>query len=444
MSRIKYSLVGFLLLAGCSDVNGGKERLPGERISAYSVTSPIIADLSISAKKYTAPEATSTTWSTSKYPLETLGKNLSLPKGDLRSVKKHGLTSSKYATITNPVISENAIFTLDNAGYIQAINTNTSKQIWQNNDLIKDKTIAKLRDKSKLLFGGILLHQNRLFVSAGFKGIVAIDAISGKTIWVKELSTMVRGVPMHLGNKIIVQAANNNIFALDAANGEVIWSYWGVKSADVIPLDPPVLAADKNIVVSQQAGNALHGINATTGEIVWESSFYEGYEDGIELFMVNSSQVQLVSLNGLIYALHPAGRAIAINSQTGSLVWSQDLNAAQSFWLSGDLIFVATKDNNLIAVDRHNGKIKWVSQLPSTPAKKAKKEFTWLTQPIVADGDVLLTSTDGQIHKFNYNDGTYLGAIKVTDAATAPPIIANNSLFIINHNGIEQISTKHR
>gem|GEM_PF-4527658 len=443
MNHLKHTLIiASLFLCSCSDMGAKKEPLKGDRISAYAAAPNVIPDASITTKQYLIPGAAPTSWSASKYPSEAMGKNLELSTEALKKVREFKLSTSRYSNVTIPVIANNTMFMVDNSGWIQAIDLSAGKTVWQNNDLLKNPALTKLLDRKKMVFGGILHHEGKLFVSAGFKGLMAIDSASGKTVWHKELSTMVRGVPVYANGKILVQAANNNVFALDAEKGDLAWSYWGVKGSEITPLDPPVMAVYKDVVVSAQTGNALHGIHINSGELAWDSLFYEAYEETAGLFTVSANQVQVTSFDGLIYANHPAGRMMAVNPADGHVVWKQDIDSGQPFWIAGDLIFTTTKAENLTALDRHNGKVKWSTALSSFAPKnkKGKQSAIWMQQPIIAGGEILLASSDGALHRFDYNDGHHLGAMIVSDSISSAPIVANSQLFIPSKSGIVQLT----
>jgi outer membrane protein assembly factor BamB len=442
MTYLKYTaFLMIIALTSCSDFGANKEKLKGERISAYAIKPSINID--VSTKKYKTPAAISVNWSTSKYPDGAFGNNLSLPLEQLNQIHSYRISSSKYTGSNNPLISDNKIVIFDNSGEISAADFSTGKTLWKNKDLIKDPTLSKLITKKKVLYGGMIQHEGKIFLTGGFKGVLAIDLSTGRTLWCKEISTMTRGVPQYKNGAILVQATNSNIYALDAITGKLLWSYLGMKASEVIPLDPPTIAVEKNLVASIQGGNSILSLDIKSGEPLWEVSFYEGYEENSISDSINRLQPHISKYNGTIYAIHPNGRLLAISPEDGAIIWKHDLNSGNDFWIAGDLLFIASLDNNLIAIDRHDGKVKWVANISSIlpKAEPGKTAVNWIYQPIVANGEVLLASTNGQIHRFNYVTGQHIGMTKLAKSLQKPVIIAKNQLFIIGKNAIEQYST---
>ena len=88
-------------------------------------------------------------------------------------------------------------------------------------------------------------------------------------------------------------------------------------------------------------------------------------------------------------------------------------------------------------MDKYSGDIVWSVQLPSflkiNPRKS--KEVVAHFGPIVANGRVILASSDKKIRVFNPIDGSLIDDVTVPSGATSNPVIADNVLYFVSQDG---------
>lgn len=432
-----------LLLSGCSGLDKEKEKLTGDRMPAYAISQAVYVDASTQKKEYKQSQSLKTTWSSSKYPQEAIGNPLSLNVNSLKATKIYNLSVDRYTPITTPITSQKHLFILSNNGVLEAIDLKSNKKVWVNKDIIKHPALSKFISSDKAVFGGMLYHEGFIILTCGMKAIVALDAETGKLKWSKALSTILRGVPTVSNKKIFVQGINNNVYAFNLETGELIWSYLGSKGSEIGALDTTVIAASGSNIASSQAGNEIHGLDKETGSAIWRYSFYDLYAGNADLLLAPKNQIQIAAQKNLIYAVHPSGKAVALQND-GALVWELNLSSAAHFWISDDLVFFLTNDENAIAVDAKTGKVKWAQSLSTfiTSKKKKDQRTTYIDQPFVINESVLIFSSDGLAHQLDYSTGKYLGAIKLAKSISNPVIISNGELFLTGKGGLIRMTSK--
>ncbi len=431
-----------LLLSGCSAMDKQKEKLPGQRIPAYAVSQSVQVDNEIHRMEYKQSEPLMTTWSSSKYPKEAFGHDIFLKLDSLKAKKIYNLNVDRYAPVTTPITSEKYLFILSNNGVLEAIDLKSNKKVWLNKDLIKNPSLSKLISSDKTVFGGMLYHNGSIILTCGMKAVISLDAETGKLKWSKEVSTILRSVPTVSENKVFVQGVNNNVYAIDLDTGELIWSYLGSKGSEIGPLDPAVLAVSGSHIVSSQAGNEIHGLDKETGAEVWRYVFYDLYSGNAELLLAPKNNIQIAAQGNMIYAVHPNGKAIALQAD-GSLIWELNLSSASHFWISDGLIFFLTKDENAVAVDAKTGKVKWAQSLTQfiTINKKGQRP-AYIDQPIVINQAVIVFSSNGLAHKLDFNTGKYLGVTTISKSISNPVIVSNGDLFIADKRGLTRMMSE--
>ncbi len=87
----------------------------------------------------------------------------------------------------------------------------------------------------------------------------------------------------------------------------------------------------------------------------------------------------------MVFAISHSGTMVAINLDSGQRVWSRDIGGIQTPWVAGDFLYVLTTENMILCLQRKDGRVKWVHQLPRWEDPDDKDE------PIVWSGPVLVS-----------------------------------------------------
>jgi outer membrane protein assembly factor BamB len=94
-----------------------------------------------------------------------------------------------------------------------------------------------------------------------------------------------------------------------------------------------------------------------------------------------------------------------------------------------------TSDAKLMAIARNDGKIRWITQLPDFRKEKSKTGPINYAGPILAGGRLILTATNGAIIFANPDTGAIEGQTSVKSSISLPPVVANNSLYVLDDDG---------
>ena len=135
---------------------------------------------------------------------------------------------------------------------------------------------------------------------------------------------------------------------------------------------------------------------------------------------------------GLIIAISFSGKLVAIDERTGVRVWQREIGGTNTPWVAGNHLFVLSSDNQLVALGRKTGAIRWVKNLKSS----RDGESVFYTGPILAGGRLILINTEGLVIEVNPENGEKLAQWNTNERVTLPPIIANKVLYILSDDGI--------
>ena len=64
---------------------------------------------------------------------------------------------------------------------------------------------------------------------------------------------------------------------------------------------------------------------------------------------------------------------VALELNTGQRLWELNIAGISTPWVAGDWMFVVTDDAKLLCVQRQNGHIRWINQLPQFEHPKAQE-----------------------------------------------------------------------
>ncbi|WP_367670748.1 PQQ-binding-like beta-propeller repeat protein [Sodalis-like secondary symbiont of Drepanosiphum platanoidis] len=120
----------------------------------------------------------------------------------------------------DPVIYNKNIIVGDNEGNLNSINIKTGKIIWKKKINIKNN-----EKENNLYLQGIkskpIIYDNIIYTTSCNGNIFALDAKSGKTIWHKNIGSLIN---MLLDNFCLYLVdKNDNIISININNGSIIW-----------------------------------------------------------------------------------------------------------------------------------------------------------------------------------------------------------------------------
>jgi outer membrane protein assembly factor BamB len=134
-----------------------------------------------------------------------------------------------------------------------------------------------------------------------------------------------------------------------------------------------------------------------------------------------------------VFAISHSGVMAAININTGERVWSRDLGGIQTPWAAGDFVYVLTIDSRLICLQRKDGKVKWIHQLPPWEDEVNKEDAIVWTGPVLVSDRLIVVSSNGRAYSISPYTGALLGKTQIPDGAYIPPVVANDTLYLLTN-----------
>ena len=216
--------------------------------------------------------------------------------------------------------------------------------------------------------------------------LFALDAKTGKEIWVFESDDYILQTPARCGGTLFVggnfydptpidEGGHTRIYALDLATGSPLWNY---ESEDGFP--KRLYVTDETLVfVGYQ--DFVNGVDTATGELRWR------YDTG-------NWTPSFHGAGDVIYFSSANTQVFAVDADTGESVWQFDIPAGTFNYLldapillDGNLYFL-TQQGDFFALDASNGQLLW---------QAATEVSTARTSPAIGDGWLVIGDIEGRV-----------------------------------------------
>ncbi len=426
------ALIGLLaasfVLSGCGG-SAKKPPLPGERIAVLKSSTILEADpvLAETAVELPRPELYAEWPQAGAFP-DHARHHLAL--GDrvaLAWQTSVGTGSDRRRALqTPPIVAAGRVYTIDTEGLVTAFDAGSGQQVWRVPTIPDD-------EDDPTVSGGIGFADGRIFVASAAAELIALDAASGKEIWRKPLPAPGRAAPTIAGGRVFVVTLDNQTVAFAADDGRRLWSHSGINEvAGLLGGASPAVSGDY-VVVPYSSGE-LFALRYENGRLLWADNLSGLRQSNAVAGLANIRGNPVVD-RGIVLAASHAGRLGAIELRTGERIWDRELSVEHDPWIAGDYVFVVTTAAEVVALTRTDGRIRWVRPLPRFADEADQEDPIRWAGPVLAGDRLLLTNNQGKLAALSPYTGEMLGAVDIPGAATLPPIVVGNSLYVLTEDG---------
>lgn len=405
-----------LLLTSCNK----KDKTSKEAISVFSTNFSPKIDPRLTKKEIKLPkQIENTNFNGIFYKNSKKIENFSL-NSEIKQIKKINngyVTSSPYDIISNPIIHNNIIYSLDARGNLTAINL-------KNNNLIYRKRIINWLDIKNLSQGKIFYDQNIIYITTGFNEVFAVNAKNADIIWLKKITSIAISKPIIHENNLYFISNDNKTYALDKKNGNIRWIHNGIiKKTAIFGSANPIIY--KNHIISSYSSGEIYILNQEDGAII---DFYElNAARAINSnFILDDIDATPIIKNNILYVVGNGGLMIAINLDNKEKLWQKNISSISNFWLADDFIYIIDNENRLICLYRKTGGIKYFTQLEKYHSKNKLIHYFGL---VLAGNNLIATNSNREMISISPFDGKILKKHKFSKKIQHRPIIANKKLY---------------
>ena len=433
MKRLIIALTAASLLAGCGIFGGsGGPRTPtvGERIPVLASEGDVEVDPALAGIPVSVPAPfVNNSWAQPGGNAAKSMGHVALPDSisQVWSVSIGEGSSPRGRLAAEPVVADGRVYTIDTRATVRAFDASSGAQIWSTQ-------VRGENSPTETLFGGgVSFDSGRVYATNGAGDAAALDAATGSILWIVKPGGPLRGAPGVGNENVYAISQDNQLYALDAATGETRWTGAGsFELAGVFGTAAPAFA--QSTVVAGFSSGELTAYRYENGQVVWQDALAR---TGISTVVGTISDIDAdpVIDQGRVFAVGQGGRMVAVELITGQRAWEINIAGISTPWVAGDWVFVVTDRAQLLAVARASGRIRWISQLPRYRDPEDREGPIFWRGPILAGNRLILTSSRGQIVHVSPTDGTIQATTDARTSFSLPPVVANNTLYVLDDSG---------
>ncbi|MEZ5572694.1 MAG: outer membrane protein assembly factor BamB [Halioglobus sp.] len=310
-----------------------------------------------------------------------------------------------------------------------------------------------------------VIQGENIYVASANGEVVALNRISGKTLWEVDLETSLSGGVGVFGDALFVGSSEGFVLKLDASSGERIWA---------TPLRGEILSppqGDGRVVIAQTYDGKLQGLDNESGRVLWT------YDSNVPVLTVRGTSTPIIE-NNLVYAGFANGRVLAFDTQTGAVVWEVRVAISQgrseierivdvdgTMELAGNELFAASYQGSVVGIDVRSGRKLWQQKASSfsgvsqgfsniyvadedgtlTAYMRNGEGVRWtqgalayreLSRPTPVSSYVAVADFEGYVHVLSQVDGEFVGRVRVDDdGARADMLSEGNVLYVYGNSG---------
>jgi outer membrane protein assembly factor BamB len=316
---------------------------------------------------------------------------------------------------SQPVIADGRVLTMDSDGYVSAYDTSTGARQWRL-DTQADG------DRSSNVGGGVSISGARAYAATGRGEVIAIEAATGTIVWRTPIPTAARAAPTIAEGRLFVPTLDDQMIAL------------AMENATTSLLGLPSPAYSDGLLVGGFGSGDLVAFRANTGTVAWSDSLAStrGRTSAVDFSAVRGMPV---IVGNTVYAISLGGLMLALDLRSGRRLWERDIASADTPCVAGDWIFILSTDQQVAALNRTDGRVAWVTQIPQWENQaKLRDPIVWNGPTLAGDRLLLAGSSKAAISVSPYT-GKILGTQTLDETVSLPPVIAGRTAYIITDDG---------
>jgi len=326
-----------------------------------------------------------------------------------------------------PVVFNGRLYAVDTDGMVHAFDTATGQKVWA-------VALEERDDGASSVFGGgVSADATRVYATNGVGEVAALNAADGTQIWRVKPAGPLRGAPTLAFGSVYVMSQDNQLVALNQTDGSTSWNQSGsLGQAGVFGVAAP--AAGQGTVVAGFSSGELIAYRYENGRNLWS--------DALARTSISTSVSSLTDIDadpiidrGRVYAVGEGGRMAAYELVTGQRIWELNIAGISTPSIAGEWLFVLTDDARILCIARATGKVRWSTQLQRYRKEKKKEGQVYWNGPVLAGGRLFVVDTLGEVGTVNPADGTFTVLFDVNKKVSLAPIIADNTLYVLDEGG---------
>lgn len=323
-----------------------------------------------------------------------------------------GASAARLAVTLAPALDGDVIYTSDPKGRVRAFAAVSGRRLWQT--------------RIKQLVTGATAAGEGLVVVTTRKGeVIALDGKDGHQRWSSGISSQALAPAAIGAGVVVVQSVDGKLTGLSVADGKRLWRYERTEP----PLSlhgtaRPVIVSDA--VLTGFASGKVAAVQLKSGKLLWELPVAQP-QGRNEIERLVDVDVSPVVVGSVLYAASYQGKIIALDTQSGRLLWSREVSTFSGMDVDAGNVYLTDERGHVLAFDRRTGASVW---------KQEQLRARQLSAPRYVNGLVAVGDFEGYVHWLSSDDGRFVARQRVGGKAVRAPLLASGDvLYVSNQAG---------
>ena len=311
-----------------------------------------------------------------------------------------------------PAVWGGRLYVADAEGRIAALDAGTGKVLWE-------------RETGLPFSGGPAVSDKYILLGSSNGDLVALALQDGAVLWNARLNSEILSVPRIAGSRVLVHTLDDSVYAYDLVTGDRLWTY--SYRAPVLTLrgsSTPVVAGESAIVGI--SGGKLVKLELQSGLPLWEARV-TAPRGRSELERIADIDADPIIVDGIVYVATYNGDLAAVDLTSGSVLWRRQLSAYEGISAVDGMLYVTDSDDVVWAASLDDGAGLW---------KQEALKYRRLTAPAIVGDLIAVGDLEGYVHWLDRRDGRLVAQIDVADGPiTGRPQVAGGRLYVYGDDG---------
>ena len=322
----------------------------------------------------------------------------------------------------HPAFADGVVYAADRKGTVKALNADGGKEVWSINLAEKDGWFSR---KPALLSGGLTVAGGHVYVGSEKAQVYALNASDGSVAWQTTVAGESLSRPVVSDGLVLIHTSNGQLQALNEADGLVKWT---------VNLDMPALSLRGESAPATAFGAAIVGgdngrvsaVLMQQGQMIWQQRISQA-TGSTEIDRLSDVDTTPVIVDGVVYALAYNGNLTALDLRSGQIMWKRELGSVNDFIVDGNRIYMVDQNDRLLALSTEGGVTLWT---------QSDLLHRLLTAPALYNGSLVVGDSEGYMHWIDPENGRFVAQQKVDSSGfLTEPVVADGKLLIQAKDG---------
>jgi outer membrane protein assembly factor BamB len=322
-----------------------------------------------------------------------------------------GNSQKEYLKLT-PTLYNGQIYVANGSGQISIVDQDSGKRVWNTN--IKEP-----------ISSGVGADGGRIYVGTRKGELIAIGREDGSIAWRAQASNEILTTPNAVNGLVLFKTIDDIVYALNAQNGTVAWSYrQSVPDMILRGGNAPMVAGNSAVVGF--ADGSVAAFNRHNGNMLWSNMVARPIGISAVEQMVDIDNSMVIS-DGVVYVASYQGSIAAIDLHSGEIFWEKKTSSYAGLALDAQNIYVSEANGHLWALNRRNGNLVW---------RQENLTGRGITGPVLIGNVVALADKEGFVHWMTTATGQFVARTRPDPSGIiANPVTDGRSVYVLTRSG---------